>query len=343
MNQAIADARKAADYMNATAPGSPAARQATQAYMETMRLASIANTAHNTNIARQAYQTSQFSVNRVNNVATGRLPNTYMPYDSSGNATSYYNSSRQAGKTPSPDAPRVEDVLMTSTYCANKNTDIDVYIMFSNNARTNSDFTDAANYQMLKALKEGKNVRLIAVNTRAEFEAAWAYLPENAAEVYMMFHSNGKSLIFEENTGTEAYSVDGRDRNGKDVLGNLSTLSPKDIETLYIYACNSGNTRKAKYGDGIAEVMSKVTAGSVIGVDGSLSYGAPDSLVDDEHNIYFPRSSFEQSGTGLFHIPKGLVEYNNGEYVGVVEDNIVSPYYAFIEWTKRKMEGRPYG
>lgn len=65
--------------------------------------------------------------------------------------------------------------------------------------------------------------------------------------------------------------------------------------------------------------------------------------MDDEHNIYFPRRSFEQSGTGLFHIPKGLVEYNNGEYVGVVEENIVSPYYAFIEWTKRKMEGRPYG
>ena len=115
-SQAIADARKAADYMNATAPGSPAARQATQAYQETVRLASMANSSNNTNIARQAYQTSQFSVNRVNNVATGRLPNTYMPYDSSGNATSYYNSSRQAGKTPSPDAPRVEDVSGDATY-----------------------------------------------------------------------------------------------------------------------------------------------------------------------------------------------------------------------------------
>lgn len=308
-----------------------------------MRQGTIAKTTHDTNIAYNVTRTAQASVNHVNNVATGRSPNAYAPYDINGNATSYYNSSRQEGKTPSPDAPRVEDVLMTSTYCANKNTDIDVYIMFSNNARTNSDFTDAANYQMLKALKEGKNVRLIAVNTRAEFEAAWAYLPENAAEVYMMFHSNGKSLIFEEGTSTEAYSVDGWNLDNTVELGNLSTLSPKDIETLYIYACNSGNTRKAKYGDGIAEVMSKVTAGSVIGVDGSLSYGAPDSLVDDEHNIYFPRSSFEQSGTGLFHIPKGLVEYNNGEYVGVVEENIVSPYYAFIEWTKRKMEGRPYG
>ena len=116
-SQAIADARKAADYMNATAPGSPAARQATQAYQETVRLASMANSSNNPNIARQAYDTSRFAVNRANNVATGRLPNTYTPYDSNGNAYSYFNSSRQAGKTPSPDAPSVEDVSPSSNYC----------------------------------------------------------------------------------------------------------------------------------------------------------------------------------------------------------------------------------
>lgn len=91
-------------------------RQATQAYQETVRLASMANSSNNPNIARQAYDTSQFAVNRANNVATGRLPNTYMPYDSNGNATSYYNSSRQTGKTPSPDAPRVEDVSSSDEY-----------------------------------------------------------------------------------------------------------------------------------------------------------------------------------------------------------------------------------
>ena len=123
-SQAIADARKAADYMNATAPGSPAARQATQAYMETVRLASMANSSNNPNIARQAYQTSQFSVNRVNNVATGSLPNTYTPYDSNGNPYSYFNSSRQTGKTPSPDAPRVEDVSGDdSAYCNSSSND----------------------------------------------------------------------------------------------------------------------------------------------------------------------------------------------------------------------------
>ena len=81
-----------------------------------MRLASMANSSNNPNIARQAYDTSQFAVNRANNVATGSLPNTYTPYDSNGNPYSYFNSSRQAGKTPSPDAPRVEDVSGDAAY-----------------------------------------------------------------------------------------------------------------------------------------------------------------------------------------------------------------------------------
>ncbi len=77
----------------------------------------MANSSNNPNIARQAYDTSQFAVNRANNAATGRLPNTYTPYDSNDNPYGYFNSSRQEGKTPSPDAPRVEDVSPSSDYC----------------------------------------------------------------------------------------------------------------------------------------------------------------------------------------------------------------------------------
>ena len=45
-------------------------------------------------------------------------------YTSSGNATSYYNSNRQTGKTPSPDAPRVEDVSGEAAYyCSQKPSD----------------------------------------------------------------------------------------------------------------------------------------------------------------------------------------------------------------------------
>ena len=84
--------------------------------METQRLASMANATHDPNIARQAVQASQASVNHTNNVATGRSPNTYSPYNSNGNATSYFNSSYQSGKAPSPDAPRIEDVTADSVY-----------------------------------------------------------------------------------------------------------------------------------------------------------------------------------------------------------------------------------
>ena len=57
-------------------------------------------------------------------MATGRLPNTYTPYDSNGNPYGYFNSSRQEGKTPSPDAPRVEDVSGDdSAYCNSSSND----------------------------------------------------------------------------------------------------------------------------------------------------------------------------------------------------------------------------
>lgn len=85
-----------------------------------MRQGTIAKTTHDTNIAYNVTRTAQASVNHVNNVATGRSPNAYAPYDINGNATSYYNSNRQVGKTPSPDAPRVEDVSGSDVYYCNR-------------------------------------------------------------------------------------------------------------------------------------------------------------------------------------------------------------------------------
>ena len=100
---------------------SPAAYRATQAYYETQRLAVQAMASHNTQAGIKAVQTSQASVNCVNNVVTGRAPNTYSPYDSHGNVYSYYNSSYDTGKIPTPDAPRIEDVDAASVYYCDKN------------------------------------------------------------------------------------------------------------------------------------------------------------------------------------------------------------------------------
>ena len=118
---AVAEARRAAELANKVAPGSPAAYRATQAYYETQRLAAQANASRNTQAARQAAQTAQASSSYVNNVAAGRAPNTYSPYDSNGNVYSYYNSSYDTGKIPSPDSPRVKDVDPGNVeYCEGK-------------------------------------------------------------------------------------------------------------------------------------------------------------------------------------------------------------------------------
>ena len=65
-------------------------------------------------------QATASTVNYVNNVVTGRAPNTYSPYDAHGNVYSYYNSSYDTGKIPTPDAPRIEDVDAASVYYCEK-------------------------------------------------------------------------------------------------------------------------------------------------------------------------------------------------------------------------------
>ena len=89
-----------------------------------------------------------------------------------------------------------------------------------------------------------------------------------------------------------------------------------------MYACNSGNIHIAESEDGIGEVLSEVTGGSVIGVDGELSYGCP--LISDEFNRYFPRLSKEQEGfhdiSGKDARPSGFVEYKDGALYEVIGD-----------------------
>ena len=65
-------------------------------------------------------QTAQAASSYVNNVAAGRAPNTYSPYDSNGNVYSYYNSSYDTGKIPSADSPRVKDVDPGNVYYCEK-------------------------------------------------------------------------------------------------------------------------------------------------------------------------------------------------------------------------------
>lgn len=154
-----------------------------------------------------------------------------------------------------------------------------------------------------------------------------------------MFHSNGYSLIFEENSSTEAYSTTGKNFNDDDI-GNLATLDHKAIDTLYLYACNSGNIHIAESEDGIGEVLSEVTGGSVIGVDGELAYGAPSFFVPDKYNGFFPRLSQNQDGfyklSGEDASPSGFVEYKDGARYEVIGD-LPNSWEALKQWREIKV------
>ena len=117
------------------------AYQAMRDYNETRRLAEQARITNNPYVAMQAVETSQRSVNHVNNVVTGRTPNTYSPYDSHGNVYSYYNSSYDTGYIPSPNAPRIKDVEAER-------------LEFCEKEKENKDKTPTLTQQALEKLKQ---------------------------------------------------------------------------------------------------------------------------------------------------------------------------------------------
>lgn len=177
------------------------------------------------------------------------------------------------------------------------------------------------------------------MNTKDEFTMAWESLPDHAAEVYMMFHSGGNNLIFEEGDYYEAYSVSG-ENSRYEKIGKISDLSPKDISTLYVLGCNSGNLKLARdqgkttedYGN-VAQAFSLLTGGSVWGIDGELAYGSPIAM--DEYNSYFPRLSNDQGHfheiSGLLSSPQGYVEYQDG-IMSQVHGELPSPFSAIVHW-----------
>lgn len=242
--------------------------------------------------------------------------------------------------------PRV-NLVSREFACTAKNVTDTIYILFSNinkDGNSKSDFTDAANYLLQKNIQE-KNVTLIAVNTRAEFEAAWNLFPNKdselpgVSEVYMLFHSNGNSLIFEDGSFTEAYSADGKNSR-HEPIGDIRDLDKKTIGMLYIYGCNSGQVSRAsddKNNPGnVAQAFSGRVTGSVIGVDGELAYGA--FIAQDEYDIYFPRLSVDQGDFPKSHdffgfFSAGFVEYEDGAEVGGVE-GLPSPIEARLQWIK---------
>jgi RHS repeat-associated protein len=196
------------------------------------------------------------------------------------------------------------------------------YIIFDS-----KEFSEQAKYQKNIVKNEGLLVIMLPANTRKAFEDAWNGMDdtEGIEKVIIIMHSNrGVSLIMEEGSGTEALSVDGKNKVGNPI-GNIHDLQKKDIDELYLYACNAGIT------DVVVENVAQAfgasgTIGTVYAYDGNVGFGL--WKIRDITGNYGPRLSIDQKSfreileenketlhrNGIFkRIPKGEIEYRFSE------------------------------
>jgi len=152
----------------------------------------------------------------------------------------------------------------------------------------NAFFEGQAVYQKNELEKLGKTVRLIPIegdNCRKDFENAWnnlGYDPDgnyDVDDVYIFAHGNERTLILKHETRTEAFSIDGENRNGEEI-GNIHDLKEKDVDNLYLYTCNAGNINQLFYGEqikngkgNVASAFSEIISGKVFAYDGNVSFG----------------------------------------------------------------------
>ena len=84
---------------------------------------------------------------------------------------------------------------------------------------------------------------MIPIKTEEEFKNAWNQM-ENATDVSLFFHGSAKTLNldWEEN---EYLTIDenGKTPKGADAL-YIGDLNSKEIETLKIFSCQSGNVKE---------------------------------------------------------------------------------------------------
>ena len=254
-----------------------------------MRLVSMANSSNNPNIARQAYDTSQFAVNRANNVATGSLPN----------LNSRESSTYSVANTI---APRDYAVEGTKGYYCDPNPEAKInYIIYSTDiVNKESDFTLQAVYQRNMFLEEKRNVIMVPANTRSEFEDAWSNMGGNIDTVKILYHSSERSLIIEHNSSTEALSIDGKNLNGVYIC-DITKLTPQNINTVEIISCNGGNISAAQSQEGnVAQAFLKIEGvEKVIAYDGNVAFGDNSNIIGKilsfmGMNLY-PRKSTDQS------------------------------------------------
>ena len=209
----------------------------------------------------------------------------------------------------------------------------------------NAFFEGQAVYQKNELEKLGKTVRLIPIegdNCRKDFENAWnnlGYDPEgnyDVDDVYIFAHGNERTLILKHETQTEAFSIDGENRNGEEI-GNIHDLKEKDVDNLYLYTCNAGNINQLFYGEqikngkgNVASAFSEIISGKVFAYDGNVSFGTsgiigiimteitgnfPHRLSNNQDGFNEVIEKLEKEGIkSVNNSPLGQIMYKDGKF-----------------------------
>ena len=197
----------------------------------------------------------------------------------------------------------------------------------------NSDFTDQANWKKEQLESEGKNVVMIPIVNANDFVDGWNHMgmtPDgiaNIEDVEIYTHSNETTFIFIDNTETEALSISGKNKSGKAIKG-ISDLSYKEIETLNIYGCNSGNLSTYFIaGSNIASGLSKIVSGDVYAYDGNVAFGPTWTRPFSKYGEYEDRlSNIQKSYIKIsvenrwFFEPMGKLRYKEGKLDGKCDE-----------------------
>lgn len=197
----------------------------------------------------------------------------------------------------------------------------------------NSDFTDQANWKKEQLESEGKNVVMIPIANANDFVDGWNHMgmtPDgiaNIEDVEIYTHSNETTFIFIDNTETEALSISGKNKSGKAIKG-ISDLSYKEIETLNIYGCNSGNLSTYFIaGSNIASGLSKIVSGDVYAYDGNVAFGPTWTRPFSKYGEYEDRlSNIQKSYIKIsvenrwFFEPMGKLRYKEGKLDGKCDE-----------------------
>ena len=212
------------------------------------------------------------------------------------------------------------------------------------------DFKNEATWRAKQLENQGVNVKKISLSLPSNqdtdgkkvalgFMKEWNNMDDTDTieYVYIFSHGSERMLQFVDGSKYNALTLNGKNKAGDaDVAGSIQDLQGKDIERLYIEACNTGLVEYMQVEDAnVASMMSKKLTGdgAVYAWNGSVSFGPP-AVQQKAYKFagksisYEPRSSKTQSHYEEFyneyiaagkiknmHVRLGQVIYYKGEFM----------------------------